>query len=76
MMGYSSLKKLSFITEVTLNLEVKFTYREQNGEIEIESVETKLENSSKDVYLGLPTKVIDEIDDQIMEAIAYEKNHP
>ena len=76
MIMYSKLKSNTFLTEVTLNLEVKFTYREHNGEIEIESTSTTIGNSSKDIYLSLPTKVIDKIEAEIMEAIAYEKKHP
>ena len=74
MMGYSSKKKGSFTTEVILDLEVEFDYEEKYGEIENLRAQIKLEDI--DLYDQLPLKALIKIESEIMENIAYEKNHP
>ena len=74
MMGYSSKKKGSFTTEFILDLEVEFDYEEKYGEIENLRAQIKLEDV--DLYDQLPLKALIKIESEIMENIAYEKNHP
>lgn len=75
-MNDGKMRKASFVTEVTLNLEVFYEWTEKFDEIEIESIRATVGHSSKDVYLDLPLEIFNKIEAEIMEAIVYEKTHP
>ena len=68
------MKNGYFEIEQTLNLDVTYKYTDKFGEIEVENLRIELGNGKNiDLFSYLPTKVIDEICEQIIEDIEDDK---
>ena len=65
-----------FETELLLNLEITYEYKEMFGEITLEDTRIELGNGKNiDLHDFLPVKDLNKIDEQIIEDIEWNKRH-